>query len=298
MITQKLLKALQQVTAGVSDILYHYTSMENTIAILKDNQFKLTVALSSDDKLKPKQKFYYLSTTRSKVGSFHIDSAGYFGVLLKLDGRKLQQTYKGNPVDYWGPEFRKVAPSKNEMEDRVWADKPFIESATKYIDEMHIYFGGAYREASEYDRKKLATLVSLANQKHIPFYIYTSEKAAKLLDKRHATPVEELDLEAAESEDDRKREPIYDVSNWLELYEKSNVDELSTEPYGGAKRRLRTLRSFDGRTSFLADIHNSKRGTPPLYKIVEVLKKKKWDLKDFYKHLQDKWKDAPDIPWY
>ena len=286
-----------QVTAGISDVLYHYTSIENTLSVLKNNQFKLTVALNSDDTLKPQQKFYYLSTTRSKIGSYHIGSAGYFGVLLKLNGRKLHQNYTGTPVDYWGPDFRKAAPSKNEMEDRVWSDKPFIESATKYIDEIHVYFGGASRDASEYDRKKLASLVSLADKKQIPLYVYTSRKAAELLDKRHATPVEELDLLSVPTDDseEQNRKPIYDVSDWLELYEKNNVDELSTEPFGGAKGKLKTLTSFDGMESFLADMHNSKKGTPSLYKIVQVLNYKKWNLKDFYKHLQNKWHEIQKV---
>jgi len=288
------IKAKYKIESGISDIVYHFTSIYNAAKILKEDQFALTFVSGADDANKPKSKYYYLSTTRSKVGSFHVDSAGYFGVLFKLNGVKLRNNYVGNPVDYWGREFRKVAPSKNEMEDRIWSDNPFIKPASKYIEEIHVYFGGDHKggrtkwiaEPEESDKRQLKQL--LKDAKDIPIFVYTDKDAAKTLDKRKATPIDQLDLKT-EPQEEYQRGKRDDMEIWLELYEKNNKDELSIEPFGGAKRSLRLLSSFDGINSFEADVHNSKKGTPSLHKIVDILKKNKWTMKDFYKHLQDKW---------
>ena len=275
------------VTSGISDVVYHYTSISSATKILSENQFALTFISSSDDINKPKDKYYYLSTTRSKTGSYHIGSTENFGVLLKLDGAKLQHNYIGNPVDYWGREFRKVAPSKNEMEDRVWSEKPFIEPALKYIDEIHIYFVGVERAVL---KRQLRKLLIEAKLKGVPTFLYTDKESAKLLDKRRAIPLSKIDLRTeANREPSRSYGKRDDMATWLELYEKDDITHLSTEPFGGAKRSLTSLWAYDGIDSFKADIHNAKRGTPALHKIVQVIRKNGWDVVDFYKHLQEKW---------
>jgi hypothetical protein len=275
-----------KVSSSISDILYHYTSLSAATKILQENRFALTFVSGSDDTHKPGNKYYYLSTTRSKIGSYHISSAENYGVLLKLDGVKLRSNYIGNPVDYWGREFRKAAPSKNEMEDRIWSEKPYIEPAKKYIDEIHIYFVDVEHPVL---KKQLKQLLILAKKSNIPTFIYTDAESAKTLDKRKAIPVTRINLKTEPEKPSRSYGIGDSIAPWLELYEKDKKEYLSTEPFGGAKRRLQSLYSFDGLQSFLADIHNSKKGTPALHKMVEILKKNKWDVKDFYKHLQDKW---------
>jgi len=52
------------VLAGISDIVYHYTSLSSAMGILKENQFALTFIFGADDTLKPGDKYYYLSTTQ------------------------------------------------------------------------------------------------------------------------------------------------------------------------------------------------------------------------------------------
>jgi hypothetical protein len=193
-------------------------------------------------------------------------------------------------VDYWGPEFRKVAPSKNEMEDRVWSEKPFIEPASKYIKEMHVTYDLKEPFDDKTVKDPMLKSLLLAGQNHgFPIYVYRDEKAGRLLDKRRAVPLSELNLSDVPAHEYPSSSLRDSMGAWLELYEKRNKDDLSTEPYGGAKRLLDTLFSFDGFSSFKADVHNSKKGTPSLHKIVEVLRKKKWDIKDFYDHLKDKW---------
>ena len=123
-----------------------------------------------------------------------------------------------------------------------------------------------------------------AKKKGVPTFVYTDKTAAENLDKRKAVKLTDLDLKTEPSEPSVSYGRRDHMATWLELYEKDDKEHLSTEPYGGAKRLLDY--SID---KFKTDIHNSKKGTPALHKIVDILKKEKWTIKDFYKHLQDKW---------
>ena len=274
------------VSAGISDIVYHSTRISAAEKILKENRFALTFVHGSDDATNPKNKYYYLSTTRSKLGSYHLGDR--LGVLFKLDGTKLRNKYIGNPVDYWGREFRKIQPSRNEMEDRVWSDDPFIEPADKYIAEMHVFYVDA-EDASDAIKKTVRQLLIEAKRKGIPTYLYTDLQAAKLLDTRKAIPLTKINLKTEAEKPQREYGSKDDLAPWLELYEKNKKEYLSKEPWGGAVGLLDSLRSMDGIESFKCDIHNNKTGTPALHKIAEILKKKDWKMSDFYKHLQEKW---------
>ena len=274
------LSPVSDILAGISDIVYHYTSLSAASSILKEDQFALTFISGADDTLKPNDKYYYLSTTRSRRGSYHEGSRVH--ALMVLDGAKLRSNYIASPVDYWGREFRKVAPAKNEMEDRIWSSKPYIKPASKYIKEIHISFVDV--GANQAFKRQIKSLLINAKKKGIPTFVYTDETAANNLDKRKAVKLSDLDIKTdpTEFKSYGRRD---DMATWLELYEKNDKEYLSTR----AKRLLNTLRSFDGIDSFKADVHNSKKGTPSLHKIVDILRKNKWEIKDFYKNLQDKW---------
>jgi hypothetical protein len=282
--TASLTHPTPTVEAGISDVVYHFTSYVNTLNILKENRFALTFVSGSDDTSKPNKKYYYLSTTRSRIGSYHVGHT--WGVLLKLNGVALRHNNVGNPVDYWGRDFRKVAPSKNEMEDRIWSDKPYIENATKYIDEIHISFVGIDLDPL---KRQVRQLLIEAKKQNIPTYIYTDKKSATIFDKRRAIPLSKVDLSTKPKEPSKSFPGFDSMAPWFELFEKDREEHLSTEPFGGAVRRIKSLWGMDGFSSFSADVHNSKKGTPALHKIVQVLKKNNWDLKDFYKHIQQKW---------
>ena len=118
-------------TEGVTDIVYHKTPLYSAENILKTNKFMTSVAFGTPaDKQINKGKLYYLSTMRSPVGDY---GPSLPAVTFKLDGRKLGERSKAAAVDYWGPSF-----PTNEMEDRVFTDKPWIAPASKYILEVHI----------------------------------------------------------------------------------------------------------------------------------------------------------------
>lgn len=172
------------------------------------------------------------------------------------------------------------------MEDRIWSDKPYIKNASKYIKEIHVSFVDPGYEAY---KRQVRSLLIEAKKKGIPTFVYTDKKAAANLDKRKAVKLSELDLKTEPKEPSRSFGRRDDMAPWLELYEKNDKAHLSTEPFGGAQRRLQGFRYSDGIKLFEAEVHYSKKGTPALHKIVQVLKTKKWDMKAFYKHLQTKW---------
>lgn len=116
-------------------------------------------------------------------------------------------------------------------------------------------------------KRQLRYLLTEAKKKGVPTFVYTDETAAKNLDKRKAVKLADLDLKTEVVEPSKSYGRRDDMAEWLELYEKDNVDHLSTKPFGGAKRRLNSLYAFDGIKSFKADVHNSKRGGPALHKI-------------------------------
>ena len=190
-------------TAGLSPVLYHVTEPWKLVDILKQDRFVLRFAHGSDTPGKPDERFYFMSAMR-------VPSGGYRGkgdVILVLDGQKLGQRYKGSPMDYWGPEWRKTADKAgadrapyDEAEDRVWARGPIIPDAHQYIQEIHL----AMPEHERYQtdpafrtmRNQEARKIILAGKKFgIPVFIYRDRADFKLLNKAKATPLRELKLQ-------------------------------------------------------------------------------------------------------
>jgi len=186
-----VIKLKHLIDEGLSDIVYHYTSVLNLKNIIRDNEFRASIALGSEPDLNINgKKFYYMSTTRSKGTGYNIGQ-----VCLVLDGRKLHQRYKGLPVDYWQPskdpdyyaspeQFIKHA-FRSEQEDRIILDKPVIENALSYIKEIHIYIDADYPDT------QLKRLEYISNNipSHIKLYFYNNEKYFKTQAKNKSVDV-------------------------------------------------------------------------------------------------------------
>ena len=132
---------------GLTDVVYHFTSLKNLENILKTNRFYASVSLAGSEANLSRNNLFYFSTTRNKTRRIHISRT----VRIKLDGRKLSQKYKAFPVDYhWetanepdNPDYKpKNAKNPNfnisEFEDRIVLNKPYIEDANKYIINIDI----------------------------------------------------------------------------------------------------------------------------------------------------------------
>lgn len=212
------IKKIMGLNEGVSDIVYHFTSMRSLYNIFNTNRFMLTLTLGSktDTKLN-KGKFYYMSTTRSK-------SQGYKegDVKLVLDGKALNQTQKGTQVDYWGYSKDRdnytsnydylMAMNSNEMEDRIISDKGYIDNAIKYIKEIHLY------NNIEFRREMYDYIISKAKEYNIPVYQYNDRNAFLYQDKRKQITFDDIKFFDDNDKPYVGRDSLYDIMQVATLY--------------------------------------------------------------------------------
>lgn len=125
---------------GVSDILFHSTGIMNAALIIENNQFRLSADFAKSQEMKTTEPMFFLSTSRSRAGSFHASEGSVFDgtVLFVLDGRKLGNTFKGAAVDYWQMNNSMGIPMNDEMEDRIFSRKREIPSNT-YIRAVDVF---------------------------------------------------------------------------------------------------------------------------------------------------------------
>ena len=273
---------------GFSSVLYHGTSVYSAYLIMKTNKFKLSMAEATSAESGISKKLYYLSTTRSVSGSFHSDPYGA-SVLFKLDGDALSHNYSGNPVDYWGPEFRKINPAKNEMEDRIFTNKPYIENARKFISEIHIYFNLEER-SNDITTVQFRKLYLAAKTSGINAYVYDDKKAFNTLDKRKAiTPTPTMlgkGVKLPKRGPDRM--PYDAITPYVEVYYAKSTDDLTDK----GKRIVNMFTRYvsDAKPSMSADLHNNKSNPDQMEKLMKVWRKAKiHSIDEYIKLMTDKW---------
>jgi len=161
------------ISEGASDILYHYISSAYILDMLQKNKINMIAAIGTDsDYVINKNKFYYLSTTRSKSSGFKKSDSK-----IVLDGRKLKQKYKIVPVDYWQSDKSDKQDTSSyiysmqglEQEDRIVTDKPSIPNAKDYILGIHIYVGNKIRNISK-------QIIDICEKENIPIFIYDNRQ--------------------------------------------------------------------------------------------------------------------------
>lgn len=154
---------VEQIFEGVSDILFHYTRFDQFFGMVRSGTISLSPSHGYESKFNKGYK-YFLSTTRSRVGSFHARNVR--GVLITLDGRKLQQTMHGAPFDYWNG----TEPGFDEMEERLYSDKDHIDM-NRYILKVDIL--ATQREIDDdYYRDQLESL----KWEKFPIYVYDNNR--------------------------------------------------------------------------------------------------------------------------
>lgn len=166
----------------LTDIVYHLTTIEKLENILKENRFMTSIVTSSDVESN-KGRFYFLSTARSPQ-SRYFRTVGSGFCFLVLNGNKLNQRHRAAAVNYWGASFK----DSDEMEDRLIVDKPYIENATKYIEEVHVVFNlkDKYDQIRDFTIERLKSIQGMLNQADIPLWIYGNEQSWRLQDKKKA----------------------------------------------------------------------------------------------------------------
>lgn len=179
---------------GISDMTYHFTSLDSCVNILKNNSFNLTMSSNRSDAYDNKRLFY-MATQRGR--NKDVGYASHFGscVRIQLNGNALRTKYAGKPIDYWGASMgkqinyndnisgkgmtsRKQHHPNFEMEDRIFSYEPTIENASKYINRIDVYIKTATNDTELLNIEKETAIIiwALSKRKNIPIYIYNSLK--------------------------------------------------------------------------------------------------------------------------
>jgi hypothetical protein len=158
----KILSGKNILQESLSRVVYHYTEVYKLKSILQSNKFTLTSSLGANIEDYHTQKgFFYASLARTGnplVGyprsEFGTASGNRAFVRIEVDGSKLNQRFKGSPVDYWQrKDFDKLKQNLGgdgqaamdrmlkdfEHEDRLFSDKGAIENFKNYILGISIY---------------------------------------------------------------------------------------------------------------------------------------------------------------
>jgi hypothetical protein len=164
----------QHINERMSDEVYHYTTSKAAYSILKGNKLYGTIA-TDDGTQRPTigpSAPYFISFTRTKYASVgyskmvrYNNDHGLGWVRLVIDGRGINNHGKSAPFDFgYG----------DEMEDRLWMDKPFIPYVRKYIKSIHIYGRNDNDSTEKYNK----AIEEMANKYGIPVFFYFGNKTA------------------------------------------------------------------------------------------------------------------------
>jgi hypothetical protein len=262
--------------AGVSNILYHATTVNKLNEMLKSNEIHLVTDLGTTaDKLGSRKKFapYYFSTSRVKFGGY-LRGMGKSGIAnLVLDGRALSQNMHGHAVDYWGPSYRpdtievERRLQNNENEDRLFSDKPVIKPLKKYVIEIHVvissdvntmYIENKELPEADQDRamkeaRQYRDMRALALAHGIALYFYSDYKAFTLLDKRKVLDSKKFSYTRSSN----------DLGAIVELFEhtRAEQDKLSKAADDTRYNVIYTGEHDQCIRQLETEFHNAKNGT-------------------------------------
>lgn len=278
---------------GLSSVLYHSTGLSAVLNILSSDRFRLTPDIGSGVESsfrKNDKKIYYMSFARSIMGQYH--NSG--NALMVVDGKKLSHNYSGGAVDYWGNSF-----DKDEMEDRLYSSKPYIEDATSYISAVHVYYDENANSGSNARKiRLLRRCYILCKRKGIMMYVYTDRAAYRVLDVRKSVPISGLSYD---------RNIVLDKpyvgsyqSNYDDYMELLSLDDISKLSPSGMKLldKIKYDSFGDVRRSLSANIHNDKSSSSSstmsrinLDKfLAKVLSLKLHNVAGILKHIREKFK--------
>jgi hypothetical protein len=207
------MRAHEFITEAATDIVYHYMTTLDAVRTLTDNHYSLesSTGISAEEDMMPAGKQWYLATTRSKVGDYHVQKAGDSGAIFVLDGRWLNRRYETRPVDYHSPTWNKLGKLKSgewknvdteykvsyrrfdpsytsESEDRVFSTVPEIplkNSTTAlhvYVvpeNKLYKYKGRPTQNSIEhrgYRAAEIRRIIQLGAGRDIPVYLYDDKQ--------------------------------------------------------------------------------------------------------------------------
>jgi len=287
-----------RLTEGLSPVLYHFTSLTNTLNMLKQNKIKLAAATGTgaERNLQPGDRVYYLSTTRHKMGGYHLNN-DLTGVIINFDGTKLGQRYKGKAVDYWGPEWYgkdRKGHEEKEAEDRLFSAEPYIPNAKQYILAIHIMYTEKGQKYHKDSGLHIRRLIIAAKSAGIPTYLYDNAKTWMLQNTKKAIDPNSIELISKASGKKFDQGGYHpgrrnNFSGWLELYHINSYDRLTKN----SKLEYSYITNYpkDAISQLEVSIHNDK--TKPeqgLSSLLRIMRKEKLPtVEKFVEFLQKKW---------
>lgn len=290
----------EHIEEGATSVLYHYTSGRPALKILQTGEFELTSSYGnkSEEKITPPGYPYYMSTTRSKVGDYHVRYPGSHAVMFVLDGNKIAQRYKVKPVDYWERMWASDESNQRtrESEDRVYSKTPTIPADS--IKEIHQLVMGK----DEHRGPVIRNMAILAKKRGIPIFFYTDEDSWVLQDKRKAVPVSQIASELGGQMPNAYHRPsrrISSLEQWLELIMKSDQSQLSDE---ANKLRYNLVyygsRHSEDDQSLRNDLHNARKpgetDRPYAIKLIDYMRKNGMSTIDLKNAMVAKWSPKID----
>lgn len=324
-----MLSYKEYLAEAVTDIVFHRTNIHAALKILTQNKFRLTSAIgTASDKEHNKNRYYFLSTARSPMSSYIARDPYAAEIYFTLDGRKLNQKFKGFAVDYWGPTFRQHHPDKHEMEDRIVSDEQYIENAISYIKEVHLLYSFKTTDYSLFDIKKedpkvretkvedrfmgvIQQIYSFCKKNDIPIYLYENKKDYGNRNKNKAINILNL-LKDRETFKQDKREPMSrwqltksEVDGWIEvlkfpiekyeLKDREDYEEKVLGKFSDQAKRIMTNYVLgwykdDGLSQFKVMFHNNK-SNDSIGKIIKVMRDMKINTpEELFETIYDKYK--------
>lgn len=151
---------------GVSETIYHFTSVPNAYKIVSQNAYMMQVSYAGSGEDDYGGKLFYMSATRNKntaMSYAHNYNSRKSGARIELDGTALNQRFKGMSVDYWTPRDStdedpglgkrsyyhdrrgdgfsdsKKAHQDNEYEDRILSNEPMINDFMRYVKRIDVF---------------------------------------------------------------------------------------------------------------------------------------------------------------
>lgn len=284
--------------------LYHFTRLDRAMRILENGYFKLAASVGTDSErmFQKPGKFYYLSTSRSKIGDYTLHGYYLDGVVFNLNGDWLNQHYTTKPVDYWERSWQTSGGQRtSESEDRVYSKEPIIQfptPATKLIDSIHILYEVEKIKPDSHQNRALWLRKTLLAAKllGIPVYVYGKPKdwltqaPSRRLDT--AELIKNLKVSDLNKPYSSMRRDYF--KPYRELYYKSKKNDLSKD----TNRIMWNLiqRPDDATRSLAADIHNAKSyNDQGLIKLLQIFRKLGFNSpKQYIEYIQSKWTDIID----
>jgi len=294
---------ISQLFETVSSILYHYTTLYAAWKILKEKQFNLTSSAGTSTEQKKTKHFYYLSTTRSKVGDYTLHNVYSSGVTMVLDGNWFNQSYHGKAVDYWDSWWVKqrehgVNDRYRESEDRIFSNDPVISiNPSEVIKEIHILYDIEKNKTSDTAGPLLRKLLIEAKKNKIPCFVYDDKDNFILQNKKKSINVSDI-IDQLGGE--RLLDPSRKSKDWLaryrELYHKHDKENLSTEALRIVNRIVYSYAIEETVISLEADMHNSRKNNDQgLKRLLDIFSKLKIKTaKEYITLMREKWSNIID----